>query len=301
MLAKLGKGDEVITRGGVIGKITGVSDDGVLVLELQEKVRVRMPRAYIEGKWEGKVPSDREARVRELGSFCVSLGVLHGSESLKWRTIIARRDRHLFAPARSRRRSRLTARYRLGAVRSSRRRSTSVSISRAGCISTTASTSTPRSTTTRPRSSATSRRSPRRAEAHAGVVVKTPFGRRRCDWRGHRAPPEVTQRRSTRSPPMYDDVGKGIIRSARLHRPRTATSERPPGSASGCRRTYADGIKKAALDNAVATIRERINEKGVAEPSVVKKGDDIIVELPGLRRQASPRPKRSSRAPRSSR
>jgi len=56
MLQKLGKGDEVITRGGVIGKITGVMDDGVLVLELQEKVRVRVPRAYIEGRWEGKVP-----------------------------------------------------------------------------------------------------------------------------------------------------------------------------------------------------------------------------------------------------
>src|SRR5690349_9655530 len=58
MLGKLGKGDEVITRGGVIGKITGVSDDGILVLELQEKVRVRVPRAYVEGKWEGKVRED---------------------------------------------------------------------------------------------------------------------------------------------------------------------------------------------------------------------------------------------------
>jgi preprotein translocase subunit YajC len=56
MLSKLGKGDEVITRGGVIGKITGVTDDNVMVLELQEKVRVRVPRAYIEGKWDGKVP-----------------------------------------------------------------------------------------------------------------------------------------------------------------------------------------------------------------------------------------------------
>ncbi len=54
-LSKLTKGDEVITRGGVIGKITGISDDGILVLELQEKVRVRVPRAYVEGKWEGKV------------------------------------------------------------------------------------------------------------------------------------------------------------------------------------------------------------------------------------------------------
>jgi preprotein translocase subunit YajC len=56
MLGRLGKGDEVITRGGVIGKITGVSEDNVLVIELQEKVRVRIPRAYVEGKWEGKVP-----------------------------------------------------------------------------------------------------------------------------------------------------------------------------------------------------------------------------------------------------
>jgi preprotein translocase subunit YajC len=57
MLQKLGKGDEVITRGGMIGKITGVSDDGILVIELQEKVRVRVPRAYVEAKWEGKVPA----------------------------------------------------------------------------------------------------------------------------------------------------------------------------------------------------------------------------------------------------
>ncbi len=45
---------------------------------------------------------------------------------------------------------------------------------------------------------------------------------------------------------------------------------------------YADGIKKAALANAVNTIRERIDEKGIAEPSVVQKSDEIIVELPGL-------------------
>lgn len=51
MLGKLGKGDEIITRGGLIGKITGVSEDGVLVVELQDKVRVRVPRAYVEGRW----------------------------------------------------------------------------------------------------------------------------------------------------------------------------------------------------------------------------------------------------------
>jgi hypothetical protein len=41
----------------VIGKITGIQDDGVLVLEVQERVRIRVPRAYVEGKWDGKVPA----------------------------------------------------------------------------------------------------------------------------------------------------------------------------------------------------------------------------------------------------
>lgn len=61
MLAKLGKGDEVVTRGGLIGKITGVQDDGTIVLELQEKVRVRLLRSHIEGKWEGKAPATASA------------------------------------------------------------------------------------------------------------------------------------------------------------------------------------------------------------------------------------------------
>src|SRR5688500_1959903 len=51
MLKKLDKGDVVLTRGGLIGKITGTSGD-VLVVELQEKVRVRIPRAYVEARWD---------------------------------------------------------------------------------------------------------------------------------------------------------------------------------------------------------------------------------------------------------
>jgi preprotein translocase subunit SecD len=39
--------------------------------------------------------------------------------------------------------------------------------------------------------------------------------------------------------------------------------------------SYAEGLKKAALANAVNTIRERIDEKGVAEPTVIQKDDQI--------------------------
>jgi preprotein translocase subunit SecD len=50
---------------------------------------------------------------------------------------------------------------------------------------------------------------------------------------------------------------------------------------------YAEGIKKAALENAVNTIRERIDNGGIAEPSVVQKDEQIIVELPGLDKEVT--------------
>ena len=54
---------------------------------------------------------------------------------------------------------------------------------------------------------------------------------------------------------------------------------------------FAERVKKQALKQAVETIRERINERGVAEPSVREKNDQIIVELPGLDREAIKRVK----------
>lgn len=48
MISNLKKGDTVITRGGVIGKVSGIADN-VLVVELQEKVRVRVAKGYIDG------------------------------------------------------------------------------------------------------------------------------------------------------------------------------------------------------------------------------------------------------------
>jgi preprotein translocase subunit YajC len=49
MLQAIKKGDMVVTRGGLIGRVSGVKDDEVTV-ELQEKVRVRVLRSHIETK-----------------------------------------------------------------------------------------------------------------------------------------------------------------------------------------------------------------------------------------------------------
>ena len=64
MINKLGKGEQIITRGGVIGTITGVQDD-VVVVEIQEKVRVRIPRSYIDGKWAGAAAAPRGAKDKD--------------------------------------------------------------------------------------------------------------------------------------------------------------------------------------------------------------------------------------------
>lgn len=56
MLAKLGTGDVVVTRGGVIGRIASVTDD-LLVLALKDGSEVYVPRSYVEGKYTGALPA----------------------------------------------------------------------------------------------------------------------------------------------------------------------------------------------------------------------------------------------------
>ena len=49
MLANLKRGDEIVTSGGMLGKITGL-DDRMVTLEVAEKIRLRVLRSHIAGK-----------------------------------------------------------------------------------------------------------------------------------------------------------------------------------------------------------------------------------------------------------
>lgn len=60
MLESLKKGDEVITRGGIVGRVSGVADN-VVTLEIQEKVRVRVLKSYIDGRHGAATQPAREA------------------------------------------------------------------------------------------------------------------------------------------------------------------------------------------------------------------------------------------------
>ncbi len=56
MLADLKKGDEVVTTGGIIGRISGMKDNSEIILQVQEGVRLRVQRSAVTGRL--KPPSD---------------------------------------------------------------------------------------------------------------------------------------------------------------------------------------------------------------------------------------------------
>jgi preprotein translocase subunit YajC len=55
MLSELKKGDEVVTTGGMIGRISGIKDTEI-TLQVQEGVRIRIQRSAVTGRL--KPPSE---------------------------------------------------------------------------------------------------------------------------------------------------------------------------------------------------------------------------------------------------
>ena len=49
MLSELKKGDDIVTTGGIVGRISGIKDDEV-TLQVQEGVRLRVLRSAVAGR-----------------------------------------------------------------------------------------------------------------------------------------------------------------------------------------------------------------------------------------------------------
>jgi preprotein translocase subunit YajC len=62
MLSELKKGDDVVTQGGIIGRITGIKDDEV-TLQVQEGVRLRVLRSAVTGP---KKPPEKAAEKADV-------------------------------------------------------------------------------------------------------------------------------------------------------------------------------------------------------------------------------------------
>jgi preprotein translocase subunit YajC len=61
MLSELQKGDEVVTSGGIVGRISGIKDDEI-TLQVQEGVRLRVLRSAISGRHRVGQPAKGDAK-----------------------------------------------------------------------------------------------------------------------------------------------------------------------------------------------------------------------------------------------
>lgn len=57
MLSELKKGDEVVTTGGIIGRISGMKD-AEITLQVQEGVRIRVQRSAVTGRLKTSSPTE---------------------------------------------------------------------------------------------------------------------------------------------------------------------------------------------------------------------------------------------------
>jgi preprotein translocase subunit YajC len=60
MLANLRKGDNILTAGGIYGKITGI-DEQIVVVEIAPQVRVKMSRGSVSGVASSPAPAQAKA------------------------------------------------------------------------------------------------------------------------------------------------------------------------------------------------------------------------------------------------
>ena len=61
LLAELKKGDDVVVNGGIIGKVSGVKDNE-LIVQVQEGVRLRVLRSAVTGLYAGPTAAAKETK-----------------------------------------------------------------------------------------------------------------------------------------------------------------------------------------------------------------------------------------------
>ena len=67
MVASIKKGDQVVTGGGIHGRVTGVADD-VLTVEIAERVRIKLDRGSVSKRTHSADKSEPERNVAKKES-----------------------------------------------------------------------------------------------------------------------------------------------------------------------------------------------------------------------------------------
>ena len=61
MLDSIKKGDLIVTTGGLLGRVSGLTDQ-VVTLDVAEKIRLRVLRSHVAGKQGADIPPPQESQ-----------------------------------------------------------------------------------------------------------------------------------------------------------------------------------------------------------------------------------------------
>jgi len=61
MLSQVERGDQIVTTGGIHGRVIGIADD-VLTVEIAERVRVKLNRSAVQSRQASKLPKNGEKK-----------------------------------------------------------------------------------------------------------------------------------------------------------------------------------------------------------------------------------------------
>jgi preprotein translocase subunit YajC len=61
MLTQVDKGDQIVTSGGIHGRVIGVTDD-VLTVEIAERVRIKLSRSAVQSRLPTKAAKDGDKK-----------------------------------------------------------------------------------------------------------------------------------------------------------------------------------------------------------------------------------------------
>ncbi len=64
MLSQIQKGDQIVTSGGLHGRVTGIADD-VLTVEIAERVKVKINRGAVASRVSAASPKEKPAGAKE--------------------------------------------------------------------------------------------------------------------------------------------------------------------------------------------------------------------------------------------
>ena len=67
MKRRLSKGDQVVLQGGIMGRISNADDPKIAIVEIADRVKIKVLKAKIEDSAEAALKDDKDAKKKDDG------------------------------------------------------------------------------------------------------------------------------------------------------------------------------------------------------------------------------------------